>query len=468
MKNTKITSILSALLLICSTASCKDNTSNIISESSETSPKTEVTENIDVGLPDIPKPENPSSSNVVRIAAIEDQFVYSAAYNYLQENPDKEFDLIKFSSQNYEDRFDELTQMLITGEELDLIVAPQEYIPTLIDTGNMTNMYSLIEQYDGFKKEDILPNVLEGFEENGKLYSLSPTLIIHTAAAKTKHVGEGAENWTPQQAIELYQSLPEDVAFLYNPAYEYKLSDYMMKKASRSAISYSSNSCNFGGEFVEVLDFVSQIPDETLNTVNFEEMSMEEAAILHNEISNTLRNDEAIVSEITFNGLNKSMIWNLLVNFGGEDITFVGFPSVDGHGVVTQAEQPFVIPDSSTKKELTWDFVNYLMTEQVEFTSGIPVLKTQINNIISNADPNDSTSIRRTIEEGGISCAFTDEQLTELVNYISSIKVEPYYSPGIESIIKEEYSAVLDGDRSPQDCADILQNRISIYFAEQS
>ena len=62
----------------------------------------------------------------------------------------------------------------------------------------------------------------------------------------------------------------------------------------------------------------------------------------------------------------------------------------------------------------------------------------------------------------------TDKAIDETLNYIKSIKFYPYYDKQIDSIIKEEYESVLDGEKSVDECVNILNSRIGIYLSEKS
>ncbi len=74
------------------------------------------------------------------------------------------------------------------------------------------DMYELIDKDPEFDREDFLPNVLKGCERNGKLVEICPlftmsTVIVQDISDRVK------ENWTLDDAIAVYDSLPENMDF---------------------------------------------------------------------------------------------------------------------------------------------------------------------------------------------------------------------------------------------------------------
>jgi len=48
-----------------------------------------------------------------------------------------------------------------------------------------------------------------------------------------------------------------------------------------------------------------------------------------------------------------------------------------------------------------------------------------------------------------------------------SVEINPYFDTQLIHIAREEYLAVINGEKSPEEAADMLENRISLYLSER-
>lgn len=64
--------------------------------------------------------------------------------------------------------------------------------------------------------------------------------------------------------------------------------------------------------------------------------------------------------------------------------------------------------------------------------------------------------------------SLTDEQIAYYEEYILGTERTFYVDQNIKNIIWEETQALFGGEASPEQCADIIQNRVEIYLSEKS
>ena len=55
-----------------------------------------------------------------------------------------------------------------------------------------------------------------------------------------------------------------------------------------------------------------------------------------------------------------------------------------------------------------------------------------------------------------------------VLEYISNCTIPRDYNETLYNILTEEYNAFAAGDKTAAECADIIQNRVSIYLSENS
>lgn len=361
---------------------------------------------------------------------------------------------------------------IANGTAPDIIMCHPEFMADFIRQNAFADLYQLMDSQDGVKREDFLPNVLEGFEINGKIPAISSGFYIRTAVAKVKNVGADKENWTPEEAIEAYNSKPENSEFMESTG-NY-IADFFMAKASRSCIDLENYTCDFTNkEFITTLEFIKDTPKiaEEPDLVN---MSEDEVSAFFRDKETALMFDKKIVNEISIAGINDALGNNISALFGGEDTVFVGYPSTDGKGYTTGCDFMYAITDNSPNKEGAWKLICYLMDEKTQKTNnlqnaGIPVFQSVLDEAAFELDEKVTGSIRSCylLPDGSEDFVISNETIEKAYNYIMNIEFEPYFNYIVESIVDEECRAVLAGDRTTEECADILQSRISIYLSER-
>ena len=203
MKNMmkKITALTLAVMTLCGGVSCGKDKPDEISDSQEkeenvdTSEKETLTIAVTEQISDI--------SEYVRRFNLKDEpyEINLVNYSLLSEDSDNEF---------YSDAFNQLKMDLVSGEKIDMVILKPEDMYAMAKNGYLADLYEVMDNNDGLKKEEFLPNVLEGLEFEGKLPAVCESFWILTAVAKESNIGGDMANWTLDEAIDFYNSIPED------------------------------------------------------------------------------------------------------------------------------------------------------------------------------------------------------------------------------------------------------------------
>ena len=352
------------------------------------------------------------------------------------------------------DPFELLHLDMISGEIPDVVYATTDDMTKLINRGYMADMYPLMEKSETLRKEDFMPNVLAGLEKDGKLPAICDDWKIFTAVAKTENVGENMENWTPAQALKAFNNMPEDMSFLEHEWKEYDRENYLIYRVGIDAVDYKNNTCDFGGAFMEMLGNVNNLPE-------FQPYNEYEYAIINNH---------ALISEVQLFGINCGITQSLYCYFGGEDITFVGYPSESGKGYVTDAFSMMGILSASKNQEKAYEFISLMLNDN-SINKGMmysmPITEKQLDEQL-NATKYNALSVNcpQYLPYSDEEVQIPKELLDKTVDYIRNVEFEPYINNTVENIVREEYHKCFAGEATPQECADILNNRVSIYLSE--
>lgn len=344
----------------------------------------------------------------------------------------------------------------------------------LIRTGMFEDIYTLMDKYGGVSRDDFLPNILKGFEIDGKIPAIAPNFSIDTAIAKTEYVGTDSENWSLDELTETYNSLPEEMGLVENEYTDRStVYEYVSKNLSYDCTDIGHYTCNFNNtDFRNALDFAATFPEQSDYRTADSQQSFD-TNIYHSNDSNTLFfNDHVLIHTFRIQNFGH-LLGNDIMLFGGQPITYVGYPSSDSNGAFTSCNNMYAIPKSCENKEGAWNVITYLLdnddfqTRRNENLSGLPVLRKHLDRYIIN-NSNEVNDYRSVYSEYNGGLHITDELVQQAYNYICNVDFDPYWNYKIQNIIDEECMSVIAGERSSDDCADILQSRISIYMSELS
>ena len=95
---------------------------------------------------------------------------------------------------------------------------------------------------------------------------------------------------------------------------------------------------------------------------------------------------------------------------------------------------------------------------------GVPVKKSVVDSLLE-AEGESSVNAAVTLNDGSTD-SLSAEQKQQFVDFITSVEIDPFVNTLMENIIKEESDYVFEGERSVDECVDILQNRIELYLSE--
>ena len=186
-------------------------------------------------------------------------------------------------------------------------------------------------------------------------------------------------------------------------------------------------------------------------------------------------------------------IQEYMAYLGGKDVTFIGMPGVAGNGsVITPYGSMFGICSKSDEKEAAAQFIIDMLTEEYSenkhtwgFPTYMPAFEAYIADKIDVEYMKDENGNVMLDEEGnpvpleyGGSVSYGDWEYTyractqedadillELVNGACTIY---NYNTEIFSIIVEELQPFFNDQKSVDEVAGIIQNRIDLYLSENS
>lgn len=355
---------------------------------------------------------------------------------------------------------------IISGNIPDMVWFDTNEINKLSSKGAFADLYEFIDSDKTFSRNAFLSNYLEAAETNGHLYSIAPTFMIKTIAAKSEIAN--IPNWTFDEFKEVYESHSDDMELFESANNRFAIFHCLINDGA-DFIDYGNHSCSFdSADFINILEFSAQFP--SVGEYEFEQKSC--------------RNETAMLSALYISSFRDINVQKQRIF--GDDMTFVGNPSESGNGSIMLLNNQFAIMEKSDNKDGAWEFIRSLLSDDNfrQNVDGIPVTESGLSIAMNEAleqlyyIDDLSGGIKKYWDETGFD-SYTNspikitpmtaadqkkyEQFVRSINRASGI-----YDSKINSIINEESDRFFAGECSAQQCADMIQNRVTILLSEQS
>ncbi|MDE6775360.1 MAG: extracellular solute-binding protein [Ruminococcus sp.] len=377
----------------------------------------------------------------------------------------------------------QLKQDIASGKKFDIIcMNNSSLIMNLGKKGALVDLYEYIDKDDSLSKEDFMPAVLNAGEIDGKLVSISSSFSLDTYALKSKYFDK--ENWTVDDIIETYNNLPDGMKLLSYGSSKRSVYGLFAYGGGTEYIDYDKGTCSFDSpEFIKILEFCNRFDnDGEGDEIDWETATNDEMDKYYNEQEVACRNDKALLRSVYLGDL-RSYARAVAGDFG-DDITLVGYPSANGAGgAVASMGMSYSIMSDSPNKDACWDFINDFFEEEYQTSEdmyNIPAIKSAFEVKLDEAMEKpyymNSEGKKETYDDtyyiGGEEIKvppLTKEQRDKLENYIlSGNKSSYHYNDEVSTIIEEQLNAFFAGEKTAQETAELIQNRVSILVSEQS
>ena len=357
----------------------------------------------------------------------------------------------------------------------DMIDLSNVNIPQLVAKDVLEDLNAYLDNSGNLKRSDFVENILNAYTFDGRLVSIPTYFSIQTVIGSASMVGS-EEGWTLEQLIALANEHP-DAELFDRVSKQYILQTAMMFNED-AFINWETGECSFDTDgFKNILEFVNRFPDE----VEWEEgMDSEPTRI---------QNGEVLLASAYIYDFDRLQMYEEI--FKG-DYNCVGFPTVDGRGGhALSASEAYAITTKSEKKDGAWEFIESILTasDNSRYYNGFPTLKSKLQEMAQkavtpdyltdengeivkdeNGEPIISEGISSVGYEDGWEYTYrlaTQEEVDKVMELMDVAKPVSYNGDDeISKIINEEAEAFFKGQKSVDEVAGIIQNRVNNYVGE--
>lgn len=352
---------------------------------------------------------------------------------------------------------------------IDLTYCPMT-LETLICVGAVEDLTPYLEADETIKKEDYIPNVLSAYERDGGLYAIMPCFGVEAFVGRADEIGE-KKTWTTEDVITLLDSKEADTKLLPG-ADKWSILWIMCNRNQDMFIDKDSGACSFTGEeFKKILEFANRFPNEGNDDSTLDD----------------LRNGRTLLNREVITSVQQYQMYEYM--FGGP-VNTIGYPSFGESGLTLKSNGTTVAMSAySENKEGIWEFIRFNLSKERQENAGspnggFPILKSALEKQFEKdmeqeyiKDENGSqrempkSTWMRSLggEEFTVEVyAANEEQVARVREMIETAQNEESMNTEILNIILEEASGYFEGQKSVEDVAAVVQNRVQLYMNENN
>lgn len=384
-------------------------------------------------------------------------------------------DFNNYSENTFSDALTNLNNDITSSNCPDMIDMSGVNVKQLVAKGILEDLNPYLEKSSKLNRSDFLENILNAYTYDGILVSIPSFFNMQTVVGATSMVGSES-GWTLEELIAFANEYPD--AELFDGVSKQSILQAAMMFNEDSFIDWSTGECKFDSDaFKNILEFVNKFPDE----VNWEDRTESEPT--------RIQNGDVLLAQAYIYDFKQLQIYSEM--FAGE-YTCIGFPTVDGTGghALTTGDA-YAITTKSAHKDGAWEFLESVLTteDNGRYYNGFPTVKSRLDDMVKkalepdyildengevmkdeNGEPMVSMGTSSIGYEDGWSYTYrmpNQEEVDKVMELMNHARPVSYNgNDEITKIITEEAEGFFKGQKSVDEVAKVIQNRINVYVGE--
>ena len=154
---------------------------------------------------------------------------------------------------------------------------------------------------------------------------------------------------------------------------------------------------------------------------------------------------------------------------------YVGYPDAERNGPCVMSLVSYEISSTTEHPDECWDFIKLTLSDEAYLNAGIddafPLSRSALEQGISafqlSTGNENSPLYGLTDMDGEYYVPLDAEYVPYIYELLDSVTHARFRYSGVYTIINEEGSAFLENDKSAEETAKLIQNRVSIFLSEQ-
>jgi len=397
--------------------------------------------------------------------------IKSAIIDFNRNNPDYIIEVNDYSGLSTPDDFYagmmKLSTEIIAGNIPDILVTSLLPVHHYAAKGLLEDLIPFINSDPALGLDDMLEPTLNALKSNDGLYQIIPSFNVFTILGSSDVLGN-TPGWNMDEFIDVINAHPNATTPL-GPDYDREgFLNVMLMSNINEYVDWNTGGVYFDtGSFARLLELAMIFPE-----------SVDKDRALSVRRSELIARGEQIM--LPYYIVDFVFVYDGYILFG-DDVIYKGFPSVDRRGNLMMFDPGLAMSSTSGHKDIVWQFMRTILTEEWQRDN---VLVFPSNAAVFNERLLEATTPDIIIDENGKEIevskgewlvdgdsfemlALTEAQSEKLMTMINSLTGRIDQDDALNNIIIEGAAEFFSGRLTADAAAAQIQNRVSIYVAEQ-
>jgi len=308
----------------------------------------------------------------------------------------------------------------------------------------LVDLYPYIKNDPDIKADDYFKNVLFGYDTNGKLYRIPSGFFTRCFYGNPSVIGTDS-SWTVSDYYALSEKLgPEKKILTDIPKKD--LLEWTLETQMDSLLDLNSGRVSFDSDYF--LEFLKWADDYGTDAENYVTAPND---VMKNQLAIDLTWIESPQGFYSNYSLLKFMP------------TYLGYPGSNGDGLSFSSAYVCGITAGCEDPDLAWDFVRLFLLDDIQNNIGGGFIPVSRNAAAKQIENNVEYMEGDGIDASTLDAVFWNSyyDVLEKVNVPSGANYE------VSCIVLEESAAFFAGQKTAEETAALIQNRVQIYVDDQ-
>ena len=384
-----------------------------------------------------------------------------------RENPDYYLVNQFYLGMDFQTQLESLELAILAGDRPDLLDTMCTSLEVFGAKGLLRDLYPMIDADPTISREELVPSVLHALEaESGALYQLWPGFTLYACSEWEGFVGD-ADRWTLEDLYRICEEYPE-LTLYGNFSGNYNLYrqnlDFLLPGVMEYFADFETGELRFDTpEFVRFLTWFQAMMERVKAYTGGDVLLI----VVHADSASSAAR---LITELEQNEMNVT-----------------GYPCNGGTGYRCHGLYSFSIFEGTGNEEAAWAFMRWFLREEVQdsLAFGLPLMQSVLDaqlEELKNGTPETAVTqfVDATAAAAGTNSEtvtytlpavppLTEEQIADIRSLVD--RIEAVYHDSLDHpcyyVVWEEISNLMKGAKTPEETAESIQDRLSIYLSER-
>ena len=349
-----------------------------------------------------------------------------------------------------------------------LLVSDDMPLESYAEKGLFEDLTDRFQEDRELQEDKLLTNVIDACRIRSRMYFVVPSFRIVALLGKKTDFGD-IKGVTVGQLEDLIREKDLNYDTAFGLVGRESILNWLLFNSMDQYVDRETGSCSFmSASFTDLLKFAANFPAQ----IHYEKLDREK----FEKAEAGIRSGIQLARDVSISGFDDYLIERY--GYFGEEIACMGYPAEEESGPIIKTDQMLAMSRKSRGKEGCWEFLRslYLGPYQTEVEDSFPVNKEALHQQAEESkkaewDGRDTSEepIRLVHQIGTTEVkipVLEQQDEDEVLRILEGLTTRWGADPTICQIVQEEAGAFFAGKKSAEECAQIIQNRVSIYINE--